>query len=243
MYSLFVSSLRDDFPTQPLVMAELARGGEGTSTGLPPTDTLHELVCLGTSSGEEEDDIVMGVDDISLTEPDYPLHNKDLLARLLYEDHGEHPTTPLCTDSSKDSGVAMLDNPPQVISVDAQPSQESTADDTLPQASPLHNEHANDFPSSKLSSKLAQEASQSGTTLSSYLGSGERSLESSIVRTLGMEKLTSLGRVSRARVCVESLEVEAGLVDQVLSQRESERNEKKVQMRNLLSLSKKNYTR
>ena len=188
----------------------------------------------------------MGVDDISLTEPDYPLHNKDLLARLLYEDHGEPPTvdtTPLCTDSNKGNDTATLDNPPQVTSVDAEPSQKSATDDTLPQGSPLHNDHANDFPSSKLSSKLAQEASQSGTTLSSYLGSGERSLESSIVRALGMEKLTSMGRVSRARVCVESLEVETALMDQVLSQRQSERNDKKVQLRNLLSLSKKNYTR
>ncbi len=182
------------------------------------------------SSEEDEDDIVAGLDDISVVEPDYPLHNQHLLSRLLYENDNEdlpnsaHSSKPFHkpveNEHQNDIGLsnrnveclAAKQNLPSHISPDSEaPTQEVTA--------------------SKLTSKLATKdplsAGSSLTAFSSYLGSGERSLEGSIVRSLGLEKLTNLGRVSRARVAVESLEVEPGLVHKVLKERGSKGTGKK----------------
>ncbi len=206
---------REDVTLEPVLLTGLPVDLPFVSGG-----DLHELVCLGMSSGEDsddDDDIIAGLDDISVTEPDYPLYDQHLLARLLYDE--EH-----IPNSDLESRSPLKPESPNNTDLSS-PTEESqdAVDLPPPRTSPGLKPPSQELPGSKLTSKLTikdpPSTGSNRTALSSYLGSGEKSLEGSIVRSLGLEKLTDLGRVSRARVAVESLSVEAGLVHRVLTQR------------------------
>lgn len=206
MYVQYCSFSRGDATLEPVLLTRLP-------VDLPSPDrALHELVCLGVSSGEDsEDDIIAGLDDISVAESDYPLHDQHLLAKLLYdEDYTATSHKPLEADCRHD-----IDPSPPDLNVEE--NQDIPKDIPQPQASLDSKSHTQE---QKLTSKVTiKDPLSSRTALSSYLGSGEKSLEGSIVRNLGLQKLTELGRVSRARVAVKSLSVETGLVHRVLTQR------------------------
>ena len=251
---------------RPLLLAEIAQK-HGKSTQLASltypehADNLHELICLGISSDEDDSDgIVLGLDDISVTETDYPLHDKDLLSKLLYG--GDREVDPV-GDMDKDRNITASDGVNE-LGVDTQATPKPTVRDTNskhnplsdgvvlqsrheresshptpPGAHPLQTQAPNTevLPATKLTSKLStmkkngsgtdlnsgDDNGSSLTTLSSYLSLGERSLESVIVRSLGVERLTRLGRVTRARVCIDTLEVDCALVDKVVDQRQTKR--------------------
>lgn len=253
---------------QPLLLAEIAqKHGKSTQPSSlnyqEHSDNLHELICLGLSSDEDDSvGVVLGVDDISVTETDYPLRDKDLLSKLLYGGDREVETE---RDKDKDRNITASEgDPTNELGVDAQATPKDTdrklslltdgvvlhsknekgsSQMSPPEALPLQTQAPNtesekSFPATKLTSKLSSmkknepgtdlnskdDNGSSLTTLSSYFSLGERSLESAIVRSLGVERLTRLGRVTKARVCIDTLEVDCALVDKVVDQRQTRRS-------------------
>jgi len=71
--------------------------------------------------------------------------------------------------------------------------------------------------SETLSSELEPGKTDSLSTLSSFMGRHDRSLETAILRLIGMEKLTKLGRVNSARVRIECLQVDYSAVQNIRS--------------------------
>ena len=69
--------------------------------------------------------------------------------------------------------------------------------------------------SETLSSELEAGQTDSLSTLSSFMGRHDRSLETAILRLIGMEKLTKLGRVNSARVQIECLQVDHSAVQNI----------------------------
>ena len=66
-----------------------------------------------------------------------------------------------------------------------------------------------------LFTELQPSRTDSLSTLSSFMGRHDKSLESAILSLIGMEKLTKLGRVSSARVRIERLHVDHSAIDSV----------------------------
>lgn len=196
------------------------------------TDDLHELVCLGFSS-DEEDSVVLGLDDISVTEEDYPLYDDDLLSKLLYRgdveiktgndiahSEGDEPGPVQCATNEPtgliNRGTLNLTKEREPLkttpSLPAQPPG-SVAEGLL---TTKHTDKSTttEKKESAVNSKTAEDDGSSLTTLSSYFSHvSERTLESAITRSLGVERLTVLGRVTKARICINTLELDSALVD------------------------------
>ena len=65
------------------------------------------------------------------------------------------------------------------------------------------------------STELQPSRTDSLSTLSSFMGRHDKSLESAILSLIGMEKLTKLGRVSSARVRIERLHVDHSAIEDI----------------------------
>ncbi len=194
------------------------------------TDCEQSPERASQSSGEEGVDLMES--DISMDESDYPLRDGSLLQQLLYS--GE--AVGGLTDKRSGEGLQMENVSPIVrpgedescpplpsraetdesvpVTGSGPPAQPSTAPD--PTSKPLH------VPSTASLTQGSSAAASTGTTddwssVSSLFGLKDRSLESAIVQAVGMEKLTRLGRVTSARVVVESLQLDPAALETIHS--------------------------
>lgn len=143
------------------------------------------------------------------------------------EDPGRHSASPPPSDlqvqpSSQPSAVnsgsqQSIISKPKTHSAEVESGATSFSPST---ASNLKPPHCTSRTSTSTHLQGLQELTNVGSwsTLSSLMGGRhDRSLESAILRSVGMEKLTRLGRVTSARVMVENLQLDTSAVESICS--------------------------
>lgn len=126
--------------------------------------------------------------------------------------HIQKPETSKMVLLHEDDGVT----PPQ-LSIDSRPVSKPA---TSP--SSVNDDNGAPVQSNRVRGDRGGMKTDSMSTLSSHFSG--RSLESAIVSSVGMERLTCLGRVTSARVSVDGLELDTSAVDDILA---SSRQKKK----------------
>lgn len=211
---------------------KLGRGGLGASEQdiislVAGTDRERDTNYASPSSDE---DVIES--DLSMNESDYPLRNESLLQKLLYSDQPpaghangkpydvlekaqvEEPP-PLEDDSTK----AGSDGTVPVSTANGTPTQSITSTAVIPTSKPPHEPPTTSatHTSSRAASTTTTNTTDDWSSISSLFGSQDRTLESAIVQAVGIEKLTRLGRVTSARVMIESLQLDPSALDRIHS--------------------------
>ena len=88
------------------------------------------------------------------------------------------------------------------------------------------------------STELQPSRTDSLSTLSSFMGRHDKSLESAILSLIGMEKLTKLGRVSSARVRIERLHVDHSAIESIYAIQQKKKTASKLPLSVQLSSAK-----
>ena len=191
----------------------------------------HDLdlgcVYVEVSSSEGE-----GLDEggMSTCESDY----EDTLLSAMLLSEQPHPQPPYKVgDESSTMGEHIQTHPPSHNhpSILARPRQTETEDhqkehDVTPLVPKKTTTTSHDSASVVSSARSHRDGmkTESISTLSSHFSG--RSLESTIVNSVGMEKLTHLGRVTTARVSVDALELDTSVVDDILTSSQRRKNKR-----------------
>ncbi len=202
------------------------------------TDSERDLDHVGLSSDEDEFGVDFMESDFSMNESDYPLRNESLLQKLLYS--GETALTGLtskqlrqkpdelqkeiCSTSvrpGEDGSCPPLPSPP---GTDGGLPVDTTGQPPIPSTHPTGDPTSKPSQTPSTTSETLEGSRATSTTTtndwssaSSLFGLQDRTLESAIVQAVGMERLTRLGRVTSARVVVETLQLDPSALDTIHS--------------------------
>lgn len=188
-------------------------------------------LCAEPSSDEEDGGLGTFDRELSVNESDYPLHDSSLLEKLLYSrtDHNASPSgQPLPIGQKPPSDKTQLSDwqpsapeqrlPPSVpmatlsepslSDVHSREERQSSATPPPPATSRGHEvtAHAEE-------EELA--ATESWSSISSLFGGHSKALEAAILKAIGMERLTRLGRMTAARIVVDTLSLDLESVQKV----------------------------
>ena len=221
------------------------RGGGGGGGGGGEYGRGGELNLYAELSSDEEGGVVPS--ELSMNESDYPLYDRSLLEKLVYSREADPANKPLSTSSPRGDSVGSVDDskPPTSTQAgaldDHAPSTIPLSDhapstvplsDHAPSAAPTRTEGQSSAaplpsvprPLSPASSSTATPtaeselpATKSWSSISSLFGGHSKALEEAILRAVGMESLTKLGRVTTARVIIAELSLDLSSVEKILA--------------------------